>query len=108
MSNWSATRWLAYLAAQSGIPVCGESSSANPLATEVAGTMAQAFGCGLYALYWANDDTMAAGGSNATPTQVVQGFNAAYGTGPGFSAAQTLTATSAVAVPMVLAPTSAR
>jgi hypothetical protein len=45
--------------------------------------MAQAFGCGLYAIYWANDDSMASGGSNATPTQVVQGFNAAYGTRPG-------------------------
>jgi hypothetical protein len=83
VSNWSATRWLAYLAAKSGIPICGESSAGNPLATEVAGTMAQAFGCGLYAIYWANDDTMASGGSNATPTQVVQGFNAAYGTRPG-------------------------
>ena len=71
-------RWLAYLARQNGLLTLGESVGGNGGASQVAGCMNQARRCGLYALMWAHDQSMAAGGSNATPAEVVAGFNAAW------------------------------
>ena len=77
-SNWSSVRWLAYLAKQNGLLILGESVGGNGGASQVAGCMNQAQQCGLYALMWAHDQSMAAGGSNATPAEVVAAFNAAW------------------------------
>ena len=81
VSHWSSVRWIAYLAGiNGGIECLGESVGGNDAPGNVAPCMAQAQQCGLYALMWANDISMAQGGtSHATPAQVVAGFNAAYG-----------------------------
>jgi hypothetical protein len=77
-SGWSSVRWIAYLAGQHGVLTLGESVGGDGTASNVAPVMTQARGCGLYALMWANDISMAAGGSNATPAEVVAGFKAAW------------------------------
>lgn len=90
-TGWSGVRWLAYLAGQNGnIPCLGESvgETANSgthtwgTAAEVSTVMTQAKGCGLYAVMWANDDTLNWTGPGspayATPAEVVAGFNAVY------------------------------
>jgi hypothetical protein len=85
-THWSSTRWISYLARQSGLRCCGESvgddgSRTWGLASQVAGCMAQARACGLYGIMWANHDTMNDGAgfpAYATPAQVVAGFNAAF------------------------------
>lgn len=77
-SGWSSVRWLAYLAGRQGVRCVGESVGGLGTAGNVASVMQQARECGLYALMWANDVSMAAGGANATPAQVAGGFRAAW------------------------------
>lgn len=81
VSHWSAARWIAYLARAAGFTsiICESvGNDPNQMASQVAGTMAQAFGCGVDAILWANDISMY-DGIHATPAQVAAGFNAAFG-----------------------------
>jgi hypothetical protein len=85
-SGWSSVRWLAYLAGKRGVRCLGENPGddgvhfTQGLATQVSAAMKQARKCGLYALMWANDTSMAAGSAHgyATPAEVISGFNAVY------------------------------
>jgi hypothetical protein len=76
VSGWSATRWLAYLAAKSGVKYLGENVGGQGYASNVAGVMAQAHGCGLGALLWANGPSLTQPGY-ASPAEVVAGWRRA-------------------------------
>lgn len=81
VSNWSAPRWISYLAQRHGNYVMGESvgnSTQGELASLVPAIMTQAQACGLYAILWADEASLYSGGSYATPAQVASGFKTAF------------------------------
>lgn len=59
-SGWSSTRWMAYLAAQNGLPVIGENPG-NTSPSDVGPIISLAGACGLSMLQWAWDSQLHSG-----------------------------------------------